>query len=91
MWRGNLRTNTGLRRWETYVALLAVILGSLSTIAANPRTSVAMIAGAVGLIALVGVSLLRRARARNKGAKAPAFDAGERAAQIREQRHRRSR
>jgi hypothetical protein len=84
-----LRTNTGLRRWETYVALLAVILGSLSTMAANPRTSVAMIAGAVGLIALVGVSLLRRAR--SKGPKTPAFDAGERAAQIREQRHRRSR
>lgn len=78
-----------MRRWETYVALLAVILGSLSSVAANPRTSVAMIAGAVALIALVGVSLIRRAR--NKTEKRPAFDAGERAAQIREERHRRSR
>jgi len=27
----------GLRRWETYVTLLAVIIGSLSSMADNPK------------------------------------------------------
>lgn len=89
MWTTSLRTNVGMRRWETYVALLAVILGSLSTIAANPRTTVVMIAAAVALIALVGVSLLRRARV--KKPKTATFDAAERAAQIRARRHKRDR
>ena len=80
-------TRIGFRRWETYVALLAVILGSLSSLAASPRATVTMIAGAVGLLALVVVSLLRRARAKN--APSVKFDAGERAAQIRAQRNER--
>lgn len=85
MWNESLRTNLGFRRWETYAALLAVILGSLSTVATNPRTTIAMIAGAIGLIAIVCVSLIRRSR--GKAAPKASFDAGERAAQIRARRH----
>ena len=78
----------GIRRWETYVALLAVIVGSLSTLADNPKTTVVMIAIAAALVLVVAVSLLRRAK--NKP-KASAFDPLERATKIREDRDRRLR
>lgn len=78
----------GLRRWETYVALLAVIIGSLSTMAEDPKTSVMMVAIAVTLILAVAISLLRRAKQKPKG---PAFDPYERAEKIREERERRMR
>ena len=78
----------GLRRWETYVALLAVIIGSLSTMADNPKTTLMMIAIAVALVVAVAVSLLRRAK--NKP-KAQAFDPYARAEKIREERDRRTR
>ena len=77
----------GLRRWETYVALLAVILGTLSPVADNPKTTVMMILAAVALILIVAVSLLRRARGVSKPTSS--FDPYERAAQIRAERHKR--
>ncbi|GAC1653457.1 MAG: hypothetical protein NVS9B12_03490 [Vulcanimicrobiaceae bacterium] len=76
----------GLRRWETYVALLAVILATLSPMADNPRTTLVMALGAVALILLVGVALIRRAKVKQKPL---AFDPYERAARIREERERR--
>ena len=78
----------GLRRWETYVALLAVIIGSLSTMAENPKTTFVMIAIAVALVVAVAISLWRRAK--NKP-EAPPFDPYERAEKIREERERRMR
>ncbi|MFN2527920.1 MAG: hypothetical protein ABR584_04290 [Candidatus Baltobacteraceae bacterium] len=80
--------SVGLRRWETYVALLAVIIASLATMADNPKTTVMMIAIAVALILAVGISLLGRAKQKPKG---PAFDPYERAEKIREERERRMR
>ena len=77
----------GLRRWETYVALLAVILATLSPMAENPRTTFAMILGAVALLLLVGVALLRRVRVKKKPA---SFDPYERAARIRAEREKRT-
>ena len=77
----------GLRRWETYVALLAVILATLSPMADNPKTTLIMVLGAVALILFVGVALLRRAKVKTKPS---AFDPYERAARIREEREKRT-
>ncbi len=76
----------GLRRWETYVALIAVILATLAPIAQNPRTTAAMSLGAAGLIIVVAVTLLRRARVKRKP---QGFDAYARAEQIRDARENR--
>lgn len=76
----------GLRRWETHVALLAVIIGSLATMADNPKTTVMMVAIAAALILAVALSLLQRAKQKPQG---PAFDPYERAEKIREERERR--
>jgi predicted MFS family arabinose efflux permease len=78
----------GLRRWETYAALIAVTIGSLSSMADNPKTTFMMIAIAGALVVAVAISLLRRA----KGAPKPqAFDPYARAEKIREERERRTR
>lgn len=78
----------GLRRWETYAALIAVIIGSLSSMADNPNTTLMMIAIAGALVLAVAISLLRRAKSKPKE---PAFDPYARAAKIREERERRTR
>lgn len=76
----------GLRRWETYVALIAVILATLAPIAQSPRTTLAMALGAAGLIIVVAVAIMRRARIKRKP---EGFDAYARAEQIREARENR--
>ena len=77
-----------MRRWETYVALLAIIIGSLSAVATKPAYALAMILIAVALVATIGLSLMRRAR---KGVKKGSYDPYARAQRIREQRSRRFR
>ena len=77
-----------MRRWETYVALLAIIIGSLSAVAAKPVYSLAMMLVAIALVATVGLSLIRRARG---GTKNVPYDPYERAQRIREERGKRYR
>lgn len=73
-----------MRRWETYAALVAVIMGSLSSIAADPKVTYLMIGFAIALVAVICVSLLRRARERPRPERP---DAAELAQRIRDQRH----
>ncbi|MDP9017848.1 MAG: hypothetical protein M3N19_05985 [Candidatus Eremiobacteraeota bacterium] len=75
-----------LKRWQIYLALLAVILGSLSTMADKPRTTYIMIGAALALLGVVVVSLLRGV---GRPPKKASFDAAAQAERIREQRDKR--
>jgi hypothetical protein len=75
-----------MRRWETLVALGAVILSSVSALPVRGRLWYA--AGAIALLAVVGLSRLRTAMTVKKPASG--FDAAERARAIREARDRRN-
>lgn len=76
-----------MRRWETYLALLAVILASLSVvkIGGHPRPVLAFTA--IALIAVVGYARLRTQLTTGKRSK-PVVDAYERALRIQEERER---
>lgn len=76
-----------VRSWQTYVALLAVTLGSLSSVSLLPTfTRLIFGVAAVGMILIVFGSLLRSKRApKAKGG----FDPYERIEQIREERQKR--
>lgn len=76
-----------MNRWETYLALLAVVLASLSvvSIGGHPRPVLAF--AAITLLLAVGYARLRRqftVRARKKNK----VDAYERALRIQEERER---
>lgn len=73
-----------MRRWETLAALAAVVVASLGALP-FPGHALCTFAG-IALILLVGVSRLLASLVRRAP---PASDAAERAARIREQRHRR--
>ncbi|GAC1359797.1 MAG: hypothetical protein NVSMB31_20130 [Vulcanimicrobiaceae bacterium] len=75
-----------MKRWQIYLALLAVILGSLSTMADKPRTTYIMIGAALALLCVVVVSLLRGV---GRATKRTSFDAAAQAERIREQREKR--
>lgn len=75
-----------MRRWETLLSLLAVVLASVA--AAPIRSRLLFAFAAVALLIVAGVSRMRAAMTR--GAQAPsAFDPGERARRLREERDRR--
>lgn len=73
-----------MRRWETYLSLLAVVLASLSAvkIGGHPRPVLAF--AAIALLALVAYARLRAQFTRAKAKRTP--DAYERALQIQEAR-----
>lgn len=75
-----------MRRWETYLALLAVILASLSavSIAGRPRPLLAF--AAIAILGLVAYLRLRAGLAGKK--KKRTFDKYERALRIQEERER---
>jgi uncharacterized protein (DUF58 family) len=76
-----------MRRLETLLTLLAVVLASLAALQIPGRVLLALIA--IAILLCVGVLRLRsslRARRNRK----PVFDPYERAARIREERHRRT-
>lgn len=74
-------------RWETYLALLAVVLASLSAlkIGGHPRPVLAF--AAIALLALLGYTRLR-AQFTGRKKKQRTFDAYERALRIQEERDR---
>jgi hypothetical protein len=74
-----------MRRWETLLALLAVVLASLAALQIRGRLLFAV--AAIVLLAAVGVSRIRAGVARRRPA--PEFDTYERAERIREERERR--
>lgn len=75
-----------MRRWETYLALLAVVLASLSavSIGGHPRPLLAFCA--IALLAVVIYARLRSSFTSKK--KKRTFDAYERALRIQEERER---
>jgi uncharacterized membrane protein YebE (DUF533 family) len=79
-----------MSRWETYGALLAVVLASLSAlkVGGHPRPVLAF--AAIALLALVAYARLRRQLMGGRK-KQRTFDAYERALQIQEQRDRKFR
>lgn len=76
-----------MSRFETYLALLAVVLASLSVVNIGGRPRPVLAFAAIALLVLVGYLRLRRQISSSK-AKKPEFDAYERALQIQEQRER---
>jgi hypothetical protein len=76
-----------MRRWETFLCLLAVILGSLSAIPIGGRPRPLFAFAAIALLFFVGYVRLRtQILAGSK--KKPQFDAYERALRIQEDRER---
>ena len=76
-----------MRRWETYTALAAVVLASLSVvnIGGHPRPVLAFAAIAL----LIGIGYARfRSQFTQARKKKPTFDAYERALRIQEERER---
>lgn len=75
-----------MRRWETYLALLAVILASLSVVkfGGHPRPVLAY--AAIALLALVAYSRLRAQLTAKRQRRMP--EAYERALRIQEERER---
>jgi hypothetical protein len=76
-----------MNRWETYLALLAVVLASLSvvSIGGSPRPVLAI--AAIALLFLIGYLRLRRQLTSGRK-KQRTFDAYERALRIQEERDR---
>ncbi len=80
-----------MKRWETYLALAAVVLASLSVVNIGGRPRPALAFAAIALIALVGYSRLR-AQLTKAGTKRNTIpDAYERALRIQEERERKHR
>ena len=75
-----------MRRWESYVALIAVVIGSLSSIASDPKVTYLMVGIAVALLVVICVSLVRRGRERPR---VDHPDPAELAQRIRDQRRNR--
>ena len=78
-----------MRRWETLTALAAVVLASVGSLPHLPGR-LAVTGLAVVLISIVGISRLSESLKR-KEKRPDAFDPGERARLIREQRDTRKR
>ncbi|MHB8146655.1 MAG: hypothetical protein ACYDGM_05245 [Vulcanimicrobiaceae bacterium] len=72
-----------MRRWETLVALLAVILASLAAMRVPGQLGFALVA--IALIAFVGLSRIRAGMVQRP--RHDRFDATERARRIREERN----
>ncbi len=76
-----------MKRWETYLALLAVVLASLSAIQIGGQPRPVLAFSAIALLALIGYA---RFRAQFTGGRKQkrTFDAYERALRIQEERDR---
>lgn len=77
-----------MTRWETYGALLAVVLASLSVVPIGGRSRPILAFAAIAVLAAVGYARLRRELLRPKKARRTP-DAYERALRIQEERERR--
>lgn len=75
-----------MRRWETYLALIAVICASLSAVSIGGRTRPMLAFAAIALLAAVILTRLRSALAGKRTKRT--FDAYERALRIQEARER---
>ncbi|MDQ2866284.1 MAG: hypothetical protein M3R51_08660 [Candidatus Eremiobacteraeota bacterium] len=75
-----------MRRWETLLSLLAVILASVAAVPIEPRLYFAM--AAIALLAIVGAARIRSA-VLGRTPRPEIADAASRARQIRLQRGRR--
>jgi hypothetical protein len=77
----------GMSRWETYLALLAVVLASLSVvdIGGHPRPALAF--AAIALLFFAGYARVRKQLTSAKKSR-PTLDAYERALRIQEERER---
>jgi len=76
-----------MNKWETYVALLAVVLASLSVVTIGGRPRPVLAFAAIALLVFIGYARLRRQLASPKKAQRT-FDAYERALRIQEERDR---
>lgn len=74
-----------MTRWETYLALLAVVLASLSVVTIGGHQRPVLAFAAIALLVFIGYARLRRQMISGKKA-APKVDAYERALRIQEQR-----
>jgi hypothetical protein len=74
-------------KFETYLALLAVVLASLSVVSIGGKTRPVLALVAIALLALIGYLRLRRQIAQPK-TKSPTLSAYERAMRIQEERDR---
>lgn len=79
-----------MKRWETYLALAAVVLASLSAVKFGGRPRPALAFAAIALIALVGYVRIRSHLAGAKRGDAQP-DSYERALRIQEERERKYR
>jgi hypothetical protein len=80
-----------VKRWETYLALAAVVLASLSVVNIGGRPRPALAFAAIALILLVGYARVRRHLAQTGAKRRRIPDAYERALQIQEERERKHR
>jgi hypothetical protein len=76
-----------MNKFETYLALLAVVLASLSVVNIGGRPRPVLALAAIALLFLVGYLRLRRQIASTRRSQ-PKFDAYERALRIQEERER---
>gem|GEM_PF-2035377 len=76
-----------MTRWETYLALLAVVLASLSVVSIGGRPRPALAFAAIGLLLLIAYLRLRR-QLTHPAPKTRKLDAYERALRIQEERER---
>lgn len=76
-----------MTKWETYVALLAVVLASLSVVNIGGRPRPVLAFAAVALLVFIGYARLRR-QVHSPKKKQRTLDAYERALRIQEERER---
>jgi hypothetical protein len=75
-----------LRRWETYLALFAIVLASLSAVNIGGRPRPALAFAAIAILVAIVYLRLRSSFTRKKTKRT--FDAYERALRIQEERER---
>lgn len=76
-----------MSKWETYLALLAVVLASLSVVSIAGRQRPVLAFAAIGLLGVIGYARLRRQMTSVKKSRSTP-DAYERALRIQEARER---
>jgi len=76
-----------MNRFETYLALLAVVLASLSVVSIGGKPRPVLALAAIALLAAIGYLRLRRQLTQTKKSKR-SFDAYDRALRIQEERNR---
>ena len=76
-----------MRRWETYLALLAVTLASLSAVNIGGRPRPVLAFAAIAMLLVVGYARLR-SQIGSRKPREPKLDAYERALRIQEERER---